>query len=91
MCFFFSLLNEWTREARATLPFTAKKNMTPLKRLITQPQRRCLGFSAQVEKTRAPYRARNFLTLLGLGGFVVAVYAYSIRAVKQERLDEDEV
>jgi len=47
--------------------------------------------SAAMERSRKPYRMRNYITLFGLSAFVVAVYSYSILAVKQDDFsDADE-
>ncbi|KAF8622103.1 hypothetical protein AX15_007240 [Amanita polypyramis BW_CC] len=39
-------------------------------------------------RAREPYRIRNAVTGLALGGFAVAIWAYSISAVKQDVFDD---
>ena len=41
-----------------------------------------------MERARAPYRFRNAITGLIVGSFAVGVWAYSIRAVKQDSFDD---
>ncbi|KAI5124849.1 hypothetical protein M0805_007283 [Coniferiporia weirii] len=50
------------------------------------------GLSPGLQRARAPFRTRNAITGLLIGAFVVGVWAYSIRAVRQdtfEDLDEE--
>jgi cytochrome c oxidase assembly factor 3 len=49
------------------------------------------GFTKALQRARQPYRTRNVITGLGLIGFVSAVYAYSILAVKQDDLSDIEL
>ncbi|KZT42946.1 hypothetical protein SISSUDRAFT_1030143 [Sistotremastrum suecicum HHB10207 ss-3] len=46
------------------------------------------GISPGLKRAREPFRVRNALTGLALGGFAVGVWAYSINAVKQESFDD---
>ncbi|KAI8048103.1 hypothetical protein BDF22DRAFT_602390, partial [Syncephalis plumigaleata] len=42
------------------------------------------GFTEALKRARKPYHFRNAALGVGLFGFVTAVYAYSILAVKQD-------
>ncbi|KAJ7591484.1 hypothetical protein C8J56DRAFT_1047688 [Mycena floridula] len=44
--------------------------------------------SASMMRAREPYRVKNAITGVLLGVFVVGIYSYSIRAVKQENFDD---
>ncbi|KAH8118431.1 hypothetical protein DFH11DRAFT_1874602 [Phellopilus nigrolimitatus] len=46
------------------------------------------GLSPGLQRARAPYRVRNAITGLLIGTFAVGVWAYSIRAVKQDTLED---
>lgn len=44
--------------------------------------------SPGLQRARQPYRLRNAMTGLAIAGFAVSVWAYSIRAVKQDNFDD---
>ncbi|THH12378.1 hypothetical protein EW145_g37 [Phellinidium pouzarii] len=46
------------------------------------------GLSPGLQRARAPFRTRNAVTGILIGAFVVGVWAYSIRAVKQDTFDD---
>jgi cytochrome c oxidase assembly factor 3 len=44
--------------------------------------------SAGLMRAREPYRAKNALTGLAIGSFIVGVWLYSMSAVKQDNFDD---
>ena len=44
--------------------------------------------SAGLKRAREPYRAKNALTGLVIGSFIVGVWLYSMSAVKQDNFDD---
>lgn len=47
-----------------------------------------LQMSAGLRRAREPYRAKNALTGLAIGSFIVGVWLYSMSAVKQDNFDD---
>jgi len=46
------------------------------------------GLSPGLQRARAPYRLKNALTGIAIASFAVGVWAYSIRAVKQDTFED---